>query len=337
MLSDITIIIPTYNRPRQLNRLLNYYSRSKFQIIVGDSSPDIFPYLKRYRNVKYYHYPNFSYAKKLPLIYDRVRTKYVLFCADDDFIIPKSIIECRNFLNKNSDYNSAHGHYIFFEDQKKNLTVYPFYLASIKLDINSNSPSKRVKHLLSHYMQLLYAVTKTSDMKLAFKLLRENPRIKNDNLVELFQAIILCINGKSKTLPNLYCAREITPNSARTHTQELDVYLNQPKHSKEYRAWFDSITKHLSAREKIPLEKAEEIFNEGVMLYLRNFLLYIPFLKISFTNVQRTINKYSLGLVKKVYNFFIPFPGNENLPKHAFSKKRGQKEWEKIRTLILNS
>lgn len=335
MLSDITIIIPTYNRPRQLNRLLSYYSKFKFQIIVGDSSPNSFPNLKKYKNIKYYHYPNFPYAKKLPLIYNKVRTKYVLFCADDDFILPKAIKKCVEFLEKNPDYNSAHGHYVFFEDHQRSLAVYPFYLKSINLDISSNKPSERVKHLLSLYMQLLYAVTKTSDIKLAFKLLRRNPKIKNDNLVELFQAIILCINGKSKTLPNLYCAREVTPNSARTHTKDLDVYYRQPKHSKQYQAWFDSITKHLSTKEKIPLEKAEEVLNEAVRLYLKNSLLYIPFLKISFTNIQRAINKYSLGLVKKVYNLFIPFPGNENIPKHAFSKKEGQKEWEQIKTLIL--
>lgn len=335
MYSDITIIIPTHNRHRQLNRLLSYYSKFKFKIIIGDSSFKIFPDLKKYKNVRYYHYPNYPYAKKLPLIYDKVTTKYVLFCADDDFIIPKSIIKCRDFLNKNPDYNSAHGHYVFFEDRQKSLPVYSFYLASINLDINSSKPSERVKHLLSNYMQLLYAVTKTSDIKLAFKLLKGVPKIKNDNLVELFQAVILCINGKSKTLPILYCAREVTPNSARTYTQELDTYFNQPKHSKEYQTWFRCITKHLSEKEEIPTEKAREVFNEAIRLYLKNSLLYIPFLKISLTSVQRTINKYSLGLVKKIYNFFIPFSGDKNISKHAFSRKEGQKEWERIKTLIL--
>jgi len=329
----ISIVIPTFNRHRQLTRLLDYYSNYDFPVLIADSTKTAFK--NGYKSVKYYHYPGMSYSKKLPLIYSKVNTKYVVFCADDDFILPKAIKKCVEFLEKNPDYNSAHGHYVFFEDHQKSLAVYPFYLKSINLDINSSKPSERVKHLLSDYMQLLYAVTKTADIKLAFKLLRGNPKIKNDNLVELFQAIILCINGKSKTLPILYCAREVTPNSARTYTEELDVYFSQLKHSKEYEAWFDSITKYLSKKEKISLQKAGEVFNESVKLYLRNSLLYVPFLKVSLTNIQRAINKYSLGFVKKVYNLFIPFPGNENKHKHAFSKKGGRKEWEQIKTLIL--
>lgn len=334
MTKDVTVVIPTHNRPRQLERLLEYYSKYEIPILIADSSTMPFTRWKKFKNVKYYYYPNFSYAKKLPLIYKKVKTRYVLFNADDDFVIPASILKCVDFLNKNPDYNSAHGHYVFFESNDKKLSVYPFYLASTNLDINSNSPSGRVKQMLSNYMQLLYAVTKTSDIKQVFKLLADNPRIKNDNLVELFQAAILCINGKSKTLPILYCSREVTLNSARTYTKDLNVYYSNPEHQKEYHTWSEAIISHLSKKERVSHDKAKEVVDEAVALYLKNSLLYIPFLKISFTNIQRLANKYSFGLAKKFYDLIYPKKEFQRAKIHAMSKKEGKDELKKIELYI---
>lgn len=335
MTNNVTIIIPTYNRHRQLKRLLEYYSSSHLPILVADSTSTPFPEAKYYRNVKYFHYPNYPYAKKLPLIYKKVKTKYVLFCADDDFVIPASIKDCVNFLEKNPSYNSAHGHYIFFENRSnQGIIAYPFYLESISLDVNSDLPSKRMVQLLSAYMQLLYAVTKTSDIKQVFRYLEEYPDIKNDNMVEIFQAIILCISGKSKTLPILYCTREVTPNSARTFTDDLDAVYTQKKYAKEYQAWLEAISKHLAKKERITRTEAKLKVQAAVDLYLKHTFMYVPFLKISILNVQRMLNKYSFGLAKKIYNLVLPSPESKNIKKHAFSKRSNKKEFEKIRFYI---
>lgn len=333
MLKDVTILIPSFNRHRQLKRLLEYYRGLEINIIVGDSTSIPFPNVDGYKNLKYFHYPNYPYAKKLALIYKKIKTSYVLFCADDDFVIPVAIKKCVAFLKKNPDYNSAHGHYVFFEKHKDNISFYPFYLKSINLDINGKTPSERVIQILSNYMQLLYAVTKTSDIKPIFKLLEKNPKIKNDNLVELFQAITLCIKGKSKTLALLYCAREVTPNSARTYTEELDAFFRKPEYFKEYKQWSEIIVNNLARSEKILPAKAKIIVNKGINSYLQNSLIYIPSMKISLLRLQRLVNKYSLGIAYKIYRL-IHKEENINAPKHAFLKRESKRELEKIRKYI---
>lgn len=334
MLNNLTIIIPTYKRHRQLARLLDYYSKYKLNILVADSTLTPFPSKKISKNVKYYHYPNYSYAKKLPLIYSKVKTKYVVFCADDDFIIPSSILESVNFLEKNADYSSCHGHYAFFQNpDNKNLLAYPFYLDSMNLNINSDKPSKRVMQLLSAYMQLLYAVTITADIQQVFKYLTNYPEIKNDNLVEIFQAIILCINGKSKTLPILYCIRERTPNSAGTYTDDLDSFYVKKKYAKEYNIWLEILAKHLAKKEEISQTEAKVIITSAIKIYLKNSFMYVPFLKISILNIQRILNKYSFGLAKLIYDLVRPSP-QQNLKKHSFFKKAGKKEFENIKLYI---
>lgn len=331
----VTIIIPTYNRHRQLKRLLDYYSNINFPIIVGDSTATAFPNSSRYKNVKYLHFPDYTYAKKLPLIYKKVKTKYVLFCADDDFIIPNAISNSVKFLEKNRTYVSAHGHYVFFESNgRMNIKVYPFYLHSIDIDINSDKPSERVKQLLSNYMQLLYAVTKTSVVKEVFQQLEKNPGIKNDSLVELFQAIMVCINGKSKTLPIFYCAREVTPNSARTYIAALDVVSTNKKYSKEYNLWLKVILNYLLKKEGMPKAKAQNKLLEAIKLYLKDELLTLSFLNIYTLQLQRIVNKYSFGMAQKIYRFIIPSPDKENLKKHAFTKKGSETEFKKISYFI---
>lgn len=335
MLNNLTIIIPTYKRHRQLARLLDYYSNYKLNIFVADSTVTPFPAENISKNVKYYHYPNYSYAKKLPLIYSKVKTKYVVFCADDDFIIPSGILESVNFLEKNADYSSCHGHYAFFQSlNNKDLSAYPFYLDSMNLDVNSNKPSKRVIQLLSAYMQLLYAVTKTADIQQVFKYLTNYPEIKNDNLIEIFQAIILCINGKSKTLPILYCVRERTPNSAGTYTDDLDSFYVKKKYAGEYNIWLEALTKHLAKKEGISPTEAKVTMTSAIKIYLKNSFMYVPFLKISILNIQRILNKYSLGLAKLIYDLIRPSSQQKYLKKHSFFKKDGKKEFENIKLYI---
>lgn len=337
MLSKVTIVIPTFNRHRQLERLLEYYSNYNYPIIIGDSSATTFPNVNKYKRVKYLHFPSYPYAKKLPLIYKKVKTKYVFFCADDDFVIPDAIEKCVDFLEKNRDYSSAHGHYVFFEDKgKNNISAYPFYLYAVNIDINSNTPSQRVEQLLSNYMQLLYAVCRTSAVKEVFRQLEKNPGIKNDSLVELLQAIILCIIGKSKTLPIFYCAREVTPKSARTYVPSLDIVSTDKKYFKEYNLWFKVILNYLLEREKLPILLAKKKLLFAIGLYLKAELITLPILNFNIyaLQLQRIINKYSFGIAQKIYRFIIPSTNEKNLAKHAFAKKSNKEKFKKIIYLI---
>jgi len=101
MFKDLTLVIPTHNRPKRLRRILEYYSEIEIRIMICDSSKDKFP--KKYlgKNVKHFHYKNWPYSKKLSNCIKKVKTKYLLICADDDFIIPSAIKKCIDFLVKN--------------------------------------------------------------------------------------------------------------------------------------------------------------------------------------------------------------------------------------------
>ena len=98
----ITIIIPTYNRPNHLRRLLDYYNKygKNFKIIVADSSSNENKKLNKksvliFSNLNIFYLG--SYSSKINAYYkisdalNHVNIKYSVLCADDDFIIPNGI------------------------------------------------------------------------------------------------------------------------------------------------------------------------------------------------------------------------------------------------------
>lgn len=334
MEDKITIIIPTYNRHRQLARLLDYYSKYNISIIIADSTTTAFLNIKKYKKVRYYHLPRVPFVRKLLLIYKKVRTKYVLFCGDDDFVLLPGINKSVEFLEKNPDYNSAHGHYIFFTEKEGEVSTYPSYLNSINIDINSSVPSERLKKLLSNYMQLWYAVTRTVDETEVFDILNLHKKIQNGNLVELLQAITMCINGKSKILPIFYCAREATPNSAGIHTTSLEIIATKPQFRQEYTIWLKAITEHLMKKEKLSYKQAKQKVTEGINNYLKNLIIVLPFVNIYTLEIQKFIVKASFGLAKKLRDLIIKPKDYKNLPKHTFLTPLGKNMFSNIREYI---
>ena len=144
------IIIPTYNRPNYLKRILNYFNYHKISsnIIVADSSnkenqqknkeiisktSDLnIDYLKPYPS-------DMNMFYKINNALNFTNEKYCLICADDDFIIPRSIDKCVQFLAKNPNYTIAHGEYLSFY-LKNNDDNKDFYWMNISSERQSGPP-----------------------------------------------------------------------------------------------------------------------------------------------------------------------------------------------------
>ena len=115
----ISLLIPTLNRPAFINRLLNYYSHNYFEgnILIGDSSKDnnltkninTIKSFEKKLNIFHYHYPNHNPAQAYSKLLNEVNTDYVAIVMDDDYLVPKSINKCINYLENHKDYSSANG------------------------------------------------------------------------------------------------------------------------------------------------------------------------------------------------------------------------------------
>jgi len=263
----ITLIIPTHERHKYLERVLDYYSSATFRIIVGDSTKTTFSKLHKFKNIEYYHLPDIPIIEKLNKMLNLVESPYAVFCADDDFIIPTGLNESIKFLEENKDYVVAHGQYCSFE---KTNDKYSWRKAEYKhYSLVQENPLERFIHHFSHYkLPTFYAVHRTELLRYVWKC--DLKDINDARFGELLPTLIALIHGKMKTLDIFYAARErIETSTGRTENTLLD-YIYTGEFKDKYNNVRAFLSNELVQHCNIPFNEAEKIVDKGMKGYLVN-------------------------------------------------------------------
>jgi len=293
-MAKANIIIPTYNRPNHLERILDYYDKygNDFDIIVADSSSNenkelnkevilSFPglniqYLDKYPEEinRYYKFTDMvNYAKE----------KYCVFCADDDFVTPNGIKDSIDFLEKNPDFTVAHGYYITFWLKSKERREKQFFweVRYLNQSIAFSDPKVRLdKHLSEYFRPTTYGVHRTDFLKMIYKELLNfevNPVIFG----EMLPSMLTLIYGKSKCLNVLYMAREagfhyLARRDGFYHGHEpistrglLSECKNEGKYDKEYEKFRECLAAHLTKKSRIDIKESKKLIDKAMFIYMR--------------------------------------------------------------------
>jgi glycosyltransferase domain-containing protein len=214
-LKYITLIIPTHNRENYLKRILDFFNEyEELQIIIADSSIKKFKSTKLNKsNIIYSYTPKVGPTEKWSNILKLVKTPYVLYCADDDFISIKAIKKSLQFLENNKDYVCAQGRILtFINNSERSTFQYLFTTNSTHTNfenknfkVTSNNPLKRLKQISSPYRHLSYSIHRYKSIYEIYLLLKN---IKESILVEVALVIMSAINGKTKEFSFFYQLRE---------------------------------------------------------------------------------------------------------------------------------
>ena len=117
MKNDLTIVIPSHNRHRYFERFLTYYSDFDCDILIVDSTITAFEFKSKSVNIFYEHLPEKTFTGKLSFAFNKIKTKFVVLCADDDFLIKDGLKDCIAFLNENTSYSVALGNNIYYKKE----------------------------------------------------------------------------------------------------------------------------------------------------------------------------------------------------------------------------
>lgn len=149
MLNKVTLVVPTYNRPGFVHRMLSYYSGAEgLEIAIGDgSAPEILDenrqtiasFSNSGLNILHYtpEMPDFvkagleapwGFAERVTNAGRMSNRPYVFVIADDDFVSPGFLGEAAAFLDANADYSAVTG-----------------YIASFSLD--QSGPRGKITHI----------------------------------------------------------------------------------------------------------------------------------------------------------------------------------------------
>ena len=202
---DFTLIIPTNNRHNYLKRSIAYYDALDAVVIYCDSSIEKYDCLLA-DHITYLHLPQKSFSEKILIALDRVKTKYVALCADDDFIIIESLYEGVDFLSHNNKFKTIVGKYIaFHEEYDDNLYILNNVIPK---DLAYDSKTN-VELFFKKYYQILWAMYDKEILTLAFKVIKK-ANFKHDNFIELVLGAMICFQGGIKFLDSIWGARELT-------------------------------------------------------------------------------------------------------------------------------
>ncbi len=241
MKDRVSLILILHNRHRNIDRLLEYYKDFSSSIIIADSSNNKYNLSASGSNIKHIYTPHVSYTSKIESVLNIVETPYVVMCADDDFIIESSIYKCIDFLNANEDFSAAQGIAIqYLKDSITSKTInYELLYMNMGYDFEDKDPLIRLERFLSNYRSILYAVHRTSLLKLAYK--NAGSVIKNLYLNEYLSCIVPVIVGKCKQLPILYQVREFSESSDDKITPNLDKIYYDTAFEKEREEFIDVV------------------------------------------------------------------------------------------------
>jgi glycosyltransferase domain-containing protein len=262
-LESVTVIIPAHNRPDKLRRLLHYYSGTNIRIVVSDSSDLAFPYLNEFPGLAYFHFPKATFLLKINLILPQLITKYVVYCADDDFIVPQAISQVVAFLDTNPDYSSAQGHYLSYSVKNNGINFYPAFIRNLQKDVNQNLPAERLKEYRNLYASTLYSVIRAKTFVEMYQhcLDGATPKFKNLFLAEIYFNFFALIDGKNKTLPVFYGAREKDYQSATYSTIPFSTIKTSPLYREEYQNFIGLLASQLASKEHMEPETAKDIIS----------------------------------------------------------------------------
>lgn len=242
---DVTIVIILHNRHQNIRQLVEYYRDIKASIILADSSALKHPSDSIPTSWNHIYTPGINYTQKIELILQQVSSRYVILCADDDFIIPRAIEECISFLNNNPEYASVQGRCVCYKKSEviagAQINFYPLY-PRLEYSYEAADGLERLDDLLADYKSYLYAVHRTSLLKDAYT--GASASIGNLYLNEYNASILPIVTGKYKELPFLYQVREYAEDSDDKTAANINTLLKDPA----FKPDIDDFVKHLSSK-----------------------------------------------------------------------------------------
>lgn len=340
---NLSIVIPTLNRTRQLSKILSYYCKINFkaEIYILDSSDEINlnknnNVIQKCKNLKIVHKKILgSSSQVMGKILPEIKTKYTVFSGDDDFFLEKGLEQSINFLDENADFSASHGKilHLIYSDEKLNSILNISNYNSMGFDNCFNKPIERLIYSLKNYQTSTFAVHRTEVFQKIYsyadtKKITKNALI-NENIFynELLFNFLSCCYGKNKFLDNLYMVRTsiFTPIKKNYFSQKkIHDFFIKDKQGKQV---INNISNILSNEIK-NIDGSDYGFNkkiidkELVKYIKKTYIQYFKFLKISiFENM------------KKIFKFFgiFNFVKRKIVSKKKISKQNEEKYFEELK------
>lgn len=311
----ITICIPTKDRSDFLSRLLHYFVDTKYQhwIFIGDSSNDFhlqktkktIQSLKNKLKIRYFECPGLSPTVAYAHITQFITTPYCTFLPDDDFLCPKGIDKCIDFLEHNSNYSAAHGFGIGMIGVKGagpyDKIKYVHYYQQATLSANSGSFRLR-DYFSSGPYTIQHSVFRTQNGQDVFggEGFSSPARWTQSDFIfdELIPSAVSSIRNRVKELDCLYLVR-FGHDETNVRLDTYDWFCN-PNWFPGLKNMRDKVINELMRQDSISKKEAEEVFKQALWPFFCRILSppHQPYRLRALTSIVEKIDRQIPGFRK---------------------------------------
>lgn len=135
---DLSICVPTFNRARYLECLLNDLThnigdlRYSYELIIGDNASednttDVVQRFENKLNIRYFKRPeNVGVFQNISKLYAAAQGRYVVYLADDDLLLPAPLSRHLDYLESNHDVGAVFAPWLI-HDRIAGVDVDQFY------------------------------------------------------------------------------------------------------------------------------------------------------------------------------------------------------------------
>ena len=278
--SRYTLLIPTYNRPDHLRRLLGYLAARRFEFpirVLDSSSGDGLSENRqtvggRELDIAHEIYdPAIPIHKKVELGIASVKSTYCSLCADDDVLFTDELNGLLDILDANPGLVVAHGYYVNFRPGENFDIWYTDYSAP---SIVADDALTRLVEQMSDYQAIFYGVHRTSTMK---SIRVPLDRVKSLWAKELLTSTLALIDGGMCRVPRYYMARNSNPSIATKGWHPHQFFAIEPAELfREYADYRTVALEHLAAdprcRASYRSEQIQRVFDLIHLKYLAPML-----------------------------------------------------------------
>lgn len=272
-----TLIVPTYNRPQELGRLLSYLDIAGLEsdILVLDSSAD--DGFARNRDaikrsdltIKHKRYSSkIDPYSKMKNGLKAVKTPFCSACADDDFVLLPGLRASVRELERHDKAAAVHGLYFNFAEPRKRIDV--SYAVQRRQQVDGPNALARLRHFMSDYHVLFYAVQRTDVARRSFQ---SANRFGTTIGREISSSAIVAAHGEVRRIDTPYLGRSTAESLTYHAWHPHQVLCDKPSILfGDYSALRSELASVVAAIDSDPKVAIEEFLDIIFLRYLSQFL-----------------------------------------------------------------
>ncbi len=248
-LEDITVVILSRGRERELSRSIQYWSQTNLKVVILHNTKMPISQSSLAPNIRYIILER-DFASRCARAIPEINTKYAVFCADDELLIPSGLSTMRNYLEQHPEISSVGGATLGVGKYGRTLTATYTYQNMIDYSNLHNSFFERLEsHSFGqpeYRTGAMYRLMRAEVMTLLFQTFSGLSKISTPYIFEVTGEIVVNGLGKSIYLDDIYWVRNWINHKVEHKDWNRKRYFQEWWGAEEYESerdeWIDSLT-----------------------------------------------------------------------------------------------